>query len=750
MARDDQARAQREETPKETVQLVRDGEGSSASTPAPAAPAKRLSLVHEIRRRHLFRTSTAYVVGSFAALQGIDIFRQAFELPHVILTTAAVVAGIGFPFNVFLAWQAYDNDGDVWSTFARKLPRPTWILVSVLLMIAGGVVSWKVWGMKHPPPRAQTVLVADLENTTGEGVFDGTLEPALGLAMEGASFITTYRREAARKIANDLKLEGSNLEEKRARLVAQREGVGVVTAGSIQKSDGGYRVSIRALDAFTGKELVAATEEVKSKDAALSAATKLAAKVRAALGDATPEADQMKEAETFSSISLDAAHEYAEGMRVVEEGKNDDALRHFQEAVRLDPGMGRAWSGLAVVEQNRGRRAEADRYFQKAMAHLDRMSEREKLRSRSVYYLFQSDVDKAIEVLTPLVQKFPADNAGHANLGVAYQLKRDFPKALASGRKAIEIYPRKVAQRNNVGLFAMYAGDFDVAIQEQKKVLEINPRFQKGYVGLALAQYASGKRDDAVATWDRLAALDADGASDAVEGLADVAIYESRIADARALLEKGIDVDTREKRDEELARKLVMLGSLLNSSGQGSKAVALADRARKLTDTDHVQFQAGMVYLGAGDEKKVKSVADDLERRMGADPRMYALLLQGGLATRKKSHADAVAKFKAATQLVDAWPARYGLGRAYFEAGSYAQALEEFEKVVARKGEATDIFLDFVPTYRVQALAQYHLARTQEALKSPVAVESFKAFLAPKRGNDDPLVADAKKRAGVP
>jgi tetratricopeptide (TPR) repeat protein len=749
MARNDEARARREEGAPDAVAA----HGDAASSPpehTSGPPAKRPSLLVEIRRRHLFRTSTAYVLGTFAGLQGVDVVRTAFELPHSVLTAAAILAGIGFPLNVFLAWQAYDTDDDVWTAFARRLPRPTWILVGVLALVAAGAVSWRLWGQKHPPPKAQTVLVADLENATGEGVFDGTLEPALGLAMEGASFITTYRREAARKIANDMKLEGANLDAKRARLVAQREGVGVVTTGSIEKSDGGYRVSIRALDAFTGKELVSAAEEVKSKDAALSAATKLAAKVRAALGDATPEAIQLKEAETFSSMSLDAAHEYAEGMRVVEEGKNEEALRHFQEAVRLDPGMGRAWSGLAVVEQNRGRRGEADRYFQKAMSHLDRMSEREKLRSRSVYYLFQSDVDKAIEVLTPLVQKFPADNAGHANLGVAYQLKRDFPKAIASGRKAIEIYPKKVAQRNNVGLFAMYAGDFDAAIQEQRKVLEINPRFGKGYVGLALAQYASGRRDEALATWDRLAAVDADGASDAFEGLADVALYESRLAEARALLEKGIEADTREKRDEELARKLLMLAALQTTAGQGAKAVALAERARKLTDTDHVQFQAGMVLLGAGDEKKVRAIADDLEKRLGADPRMYSLLLQGGLASRKKSHAEAVARFKAAAQLVDAWPARYGLGRAYFEAGAYAQALEEFEKVVARRGEATDIFLDIVPTYRVQSLAQYYLARTQEALKSPAAVESFKAFLAPKRGSDDPLVADAKRRAGVP
>ena len=710
----------------------------------------RPSFLAEIRRRRIVQASTAYAIAVFAVLQGVEVIRTAFEWPHWVLTASTVIGLIGFPFNLFFAWQAHDSDDDIWTSLARRLPKPTWVLVGVLALGAAGVASWRIWGETKPPPKALTVLVADLQNWTGEGVFDGTLEPALGLALEGASFINAYRREAARKIANDLKLEGSNLDENRARLVAQREGIGVVTGGSIEKTASGYRVSLHAVDAFTGKALVSAVQDVPTKDAALTAAGKLAARVRTALGDATPEAAQLKEAETFSAGSLDAAHEYALGMASVEEGKNDEAIRRYLEAVRLDPQMGRAWSGLAVVEQNRGRRAESERYFEKAMAHVDRMSEREKYRSRSVYYLHQDDVDKAIEDLVPLLQKYPGDNAGHANLAVAYQLKRDFKRAIESGRRAVEISPKKVAQRNNLGLFAMYAGDFDTAIREQQKVLELNPGYTGGYVGLALAQYASGKRDEAIVTWTRLGVLGGAAASMATEGLADIAIYEGRLGDARALLEKGIEEDEREKRDEGLGRKLAMLGSVQVTSGQTAKALATAERGRQATNEDYVLFQIGLVFLGAGDEKKVRAIADDLEKRLGVDSRMFALVLQGAIATRKKNHVEAVAKFKAATQLVDAWPARYGLGRAYQEAGAYAQAQQELESAVMRRGEITDVFLQIVPTYRYFGPAQYQLARVQESLKSPVAVESFKAFLAPKRGSDDPLVADAKKRAGVP
>ena len=42
------------------------------------------------------------------------------------------------------------------------------------------------------------------------------------------------------------------------------------------------------------------------------------------------------------------------------------------------------------------------------------------------------------------------------------------------------------------------AGNTDTAIREQQKVLELSPGFPGAYVGLALALYASGRRDEAI------------------------------------------------------------------------------------------------------------------------------------------------------------------------------------------------------------------------------------------------------------
>ena len=153
--------------------------------------------------------------------------------------------------------------------------------------------------------------------------------------------------------------------------------------------------------------------------------TRLAAQVRRALGDATPESTQLAAAETYTAGSLEAAHEYAVAQDLQWEGNWEEAIRHYRKALDLDPNLGRAYAGLAAVENNRGRRADAEKYYKEALARIDRMSDREKFRTRGGYYLLTRNADNAIDEFSALVKQYPADTAGIANLAFAYFYKRD-------------------------------------------------------------------------------------------------------------------------------------------------------------------------------------------------------------------------------------------------------------------------------------------------------------------------------------
>ncbi len=383
-----------------------------------------------------------------------------------------------------------------------------------MVLAGGGIwVYQKGRGAKVTTQKPQSVLVADFANHAGDAVFDGTLEPAFTIALEGASFVSSYNRSAARKVAAQLSPGATGLDQTLARLVAVREGINVVTSGSIDKSGSGYEVSVRAIDAATGKTIVEDRESASGKEAVLATVARLAAKVRRALGDATPESTQLAAAETYTAGSLEAAHEYAVAQNLQWEGHWDEAIRQYQRALDLDHNLGRAYAGLAAVESNRGQRQAAEKNYKEALARIDRMSEREKYRTRGGYYLLIRNPDNAIDEFSALVKQFPADTAGIANLAFAYFVKRDMANALTWGRRAIEIYPKNVPQRNNFGLIAMYAGDFDTGTREQKTVLQMNPQFVLAYVGLALSELGGGRPEQALATWNRLAATGPAGAS---------------------------------------------------------------------------------------------------------------------------------------------------------------------------------------------------------------------------------------------
>lgn len=630
--------------------------------------------------------------------------------------------------------------------WGRRLRRGALVAAGVLGVALAGGLAARLWQRPGAPPATRTVLVADFENRTGEQLLTGTLEPALGLALEGAAFIAPLNRASAQRVADRMKLQGTGLGEARARLVAQREGASIVTSGFVENEGRGYRLGLRAVDAFTGQRLMEESREVAGKGEILGAVTALAARLRAVLGDRTPEGVQLKEAETFGASSLEAAHEYAVGMRLQHEGKYEEARSRYAEALKLDPEMGRAWAALAVMDANRSRHAEAERGFREALARVGRMTEREKHRTRGAYYLFARDADKAIEAYEALVRQYPADTAGHANLALGYVWRGDFARALVEGRRAIEIYPSNVPQRNNVGLFAMYVGEFEEAIREQERVLEQNPEFAAGHIGLALARLAAGHPDAAAEGWKRLEPLDG---SAAAEGLADLAVFEGRLGQARALLEAGARADLAAKAGDAAGRKLAMLAEVRAAGGRSAAAVAEAERALSVSEDTAVLFTAGAVLAEAGKERRALEIADTLDRRVGAAPRSYAEVLRAHVDLRRGAAPDAVTHAKAAVERLDSWLARFALARAYLEAGAPAQAQEELERCVKRRGEVTDAFVDTVPTYRLFPPALYWLGRANEALRNPAAAaEAYRALLVLRRGGEDPLTADARKRLG--
>ncbi|HWT86661.1 MAG TPA: protein kinase, partial [Myxococcales bacterium] len=629
-------------------------------------------------------------------------------------------------------------------------------LAALVLLAAAALVAVK-GGMfpPRPPPapaaehKPVTLLIADFKNSTGEAVFDGTLEPILTLALESSAFLNAYKRHDARKIAAQLKPDATGLDEAAARLVAMREGVGVVVSGSIRRKREIYSISVSAMEPLHGKLIVEKVADANSKADVLPAVGELAGIIRGALGDTTPV--QPGALETFSAASLEAAHEYAAGQELQHRGDWEGAVSHYTKALELDPDLGRAYAGLAAVNMNLRKREQAEKYFQLAMARIDRMTERERYRTRGLYYLFLRDHEKAADEYRTLVKHFPADVVGFVNLAVAHCYRRDMAAALEAGGRALQIMPGHLLNRSNLAVYALYSGDFEVAAREARTVQEASPSYITPRVVIALSELGSGLPARAIATYQALDSLGKAGATLSAEGLADLALYEGRVSDAAAILERRIAIDTNDN-PSAAATELLTLASAQLALGRVPSAVSSVDRAMALSKGDSTSFMAAMLYLQSGHERKARALQADLAERRVREPQAYARIIEGEALLRRGDARAAAQTLRDAHQILDTWIGRFALGRAYLELGAFPEAHEEFELSLKRRGEAAALFVDEVPSYRYLPPLHYYLGRAQESLKSPAAAESYRTFLAIKQtaeAKTDPLIEDARYRLGM-
>jgi tetratricopeptide (TPR) repeat protein len=629
-------------------------------------------------------------------------------------------------------------------------------LVGALVLAA--VIAGTYWLARTPPVTQHaplSVLIADFDNQTGDEAFDGAVEQAMGISLEGASFVTAYSRNQAKRIAAQIQ-PGSRLDEGVARLISQREGIKVIVAGSIVRDGSSFRVSARALDPSAdpskGEPLATASGTASSRDGVLGTVNRVAASLRGALGDTETERVRLAAGETFTASSLEAVRQYTLAQDLAGRGRDADAIPYYQQAIQADPNFGRAFSGLATSLFHLGRQDEAAEQWKKALALMSRMSDREKYRTLGTYNLaIAGNYEQAIANYSTLVNLYPSDFAGLNNLAFAYFSVLNFPKALEVGKKALDLYPTNTVIGNNYALYAMYAGEFDRAAEEAQQLVKADPTFVKNYLPLAVA--AVLKLDDAAAreAYGQMAATGAQGASLSAIGLADLEFYRGRWSQAEHQLTQAIPVDQQQKANGPAAEKTIALAETFEAQGRRAQAVDAAQRALKISREPATLLPAARLFARSGQSKEAAAIVSELDNTLQTQNRAYARIIEGDLALHAERLADAVDAYRASVKLIDMWLPHFALGVAYVQAGHFAEGLTELETCQRRRGEATAIFLDDTPSLRYLATLPYWLARAQEGVgQQQDATANYKAFLAVRgEATKDALVVDAKRRAGT-
>jgi eukaryotic-like serine/threonine-protein kinase len=630
----------------------------------------------------------------------------------------------------------------------RRLTRRMVAATALLGLTLLGATFYVTRILTTPPvqPDPVSVVIADLDNQTGDPAFNRTLEPMLRRALEGAGFISAYDRNGIARILGVQPPE--RLDEMAAREMAVKEAVGVVLSGSVARDGDGYAIAIKATRTVTGEVLADATTEVDTKEEVVEAATQLMTTVRTALGDEASESAQMFAMASLSATSLDVVQHYAAAQEASSNNRFDEARENLLKAVEVDPKFGVGYQLLAVQSRNLGQLQEADKYINEALKYLDGMTERERYSTRGFYYRLTGDYPQCVKEYGELIARYAADVTGHNQRALCLTQLRDLKGAVDEMRQIVELLPNRSIFRDNLAWYASYASDFPTGEQEARAAQSLAAGDLYATHALAFAQLGQGQRSDAMETYQKLGMINAQGASMAASGLGDLAAVEGRFSDAVRILTAGAAADLAVKNADRAAAKLAAIAYAEVSRGRTAAAAAAVEKAMANSKTVKIRFLAARLYVEAGEIERARPLMASLAAELGAEPQAYAKLIEGDIALKSGNSRLAIKLVSEANMVLDTWIGHFDLGRAYLEANAFIQADSEFDRCLGRRGEALALFLDEEPTYAYLPSVYYYQGRVREGMKTAGAAESYKTYLGFRgQSKEDPLLADVNRRA---
>ena len=558
-----------------------------------------------------------------------------------------------------------------------------------------------------------SLVLAEFENKTGEGVFDGSLRQALAIQLEQSPYLQIVPDDRMRTV---LTLMGRSRDERLTGALAQeackREGVKAMLGGTIRRLGPRYVIDLEALNCHTGQVLAREQMEAANHETVLKALGEGAASLRRKLGESLASIQKFdRPAEEITTSSLEALNFFAAGQKTRAREGDDGALPLFRKAVELDPDFALAHVILSAIYANKGEGPLAQEHARKAYQLRDRVSAREQAYIEMRYHInYTGDVGKTIETL----------------------------KAWSFA------YPRDWTPRNALGDLYNTLGDPERAVPLAEEALRLNPDNYLIYDTAQYAYLALNRFREADATYDRAVARKVDGMSlhfmrwisAFAQGDEAVQRRESEWATGtpaeawmRGLEASGPGSRGKMRRSRELARESVATALRLdmkNAAGQQTMFAAAreaytgnADLARRGID------ESLALHRGPGQ----LLIAAELFARIGDAARAQALLDEAVRlvpSTNTRFHAISVAPARAAIELARNAPARAVealkvsipyergriivadlRGRAYLRLGRPAEAAAEFRKILDHHGlDSNEVLF---------ALAHVGLARSADA-----------------------------------
>ena len=387
----------------------------------------------------------------------------------------------------------------------RKLPiwrRPAALAAEVALLAVLGIGGWM---LLRPEPaiafaERDWVVLADVDNASGEKLFDDSLQRALLLSLEQSRYVNVLSDSKVRQSRELLRVPGDRvLDRNLAGDVASREGARMVLAPSIQRVGGQYVVAVDLVDPASRDVVRTYRADARAPDDVVTAVDDVVGRLRAGLGETVASVQQSVPLPQASTSNMQALKSYALAETAAGRGRFTEAAKLYEAALDADPDFAMAHMGLARLLARLERGKDALPHLKRALALNDRLPHRERLYLKAWNNELRPD-GWALEDWRVLAEVYPDSFAGQANTAGLLLMDNRYEEA--------ERYAR--------------------AASVPQAPLRAYPIGYMGWIQLATNHY-----DEALRSFQQSEQLTGRSASDT---RADVLVAQRRYKDAQALL----------------------------------------------------------------------------------------------------------------------------------------------------------------------------------------------------------------------
>ncbi|MGB8888639.1 MAG: winged helix-turn-helix domain-containing protein [Candidatus Korobacteraceae bacterium] len=571
--------------------------------------------------------------------------------------------------------------------------------VVLLAAVAGGVRYWRYTRKATALTEKDTIVLADFDNKTGDPVFDDTLKQGLAIQLEQSPFLDLVSQG---KVSQTLKLmdrpADAALTPEIAREVCQRTGSKAMLTGAIAALGSQYVIGLRAIDCNTGDVLAETLQPAAAKESVLKALDAAAIGIRSKLGESLSSVQKYATPlEEATTPSLDALQAYSQGEKTMVTKGDSAALPLFQRAAELDPNFAVAYAGMAVSYSNLDEVGRAAENARQAYALREKVSERERLRIETSYYMFATgELEKAAQTFELWQQNYPRDSTPYTNLNFIYMNLGNWDKALGEARGAIRLRPSTASNYPNLSIVYTSLNRLDDAEEVFKQAEE--RKVANEFLLYSPYEVAFLKGDKERMAQLVAAAMGKPGREDLLLATqADTEGWYGRLKNASELTRQAMD-SARHNDAKETAATYQAAAALREvESGYERQARADADAALKLAPNRDVRAMAAVALARAGDTAGAEKVAEELDKTFPLDTlvqRYWLPTIRAAVALERKDPNRAVELLKLTSGIELGQPTQvnvflcppYMRGEAYLMLHDGNAAAVEFQKFIDHYG----------------------------------------------------------------